>query len=126
MSAFSCTFADGPAKGVTLRLARGVWLLRVVQNAAGEWDALDQLDDTPEPDERVYVYTFNPGTISHAFVDYHTINGGRRGERVTLAEYVYRAEQPPDDVVRDNRRWRKWCFAQQEAKGVQEVRDGNG
>lgn len=50
-------FEDGPAAGVNLSLRRAPMFLRVVQNnQTGEWDALDQLDDTPEKNETIFVY----------------------------------------------------------------------
>ena len=49
------TFTDGPAAGQTLMLSRAPMLLRVTDNGKTR-DALNNLDDTPRADERLYAY----------------------------------------------------------------------
>lgn len=52
-------FHGGPANGCNLMLRRAPALLRVVQIKTGkgiEFDALDQLNDQPEPGELVSIY----------------------------------------------------------------------
>lgn len=46
-------FLDGPAGNKTLELRRAPVYLRVVIDADGNIDALDQLDDRPKEDERI-------------------------------------------------------------------------
>lgn len=43
------TFTDGPAAETVLELRRAPKFLRVVRDADGTVDALDQLNDTPKP-----------------------------------------------------------------------------
>ncbi len=97
-------FEDGPAKGQTLMLKRAPQFLRVVE-ANGKWDALDQLDDKPEPQEKIYAYkrVGKPGMIH--------INMGRKnhGGFFPMAEYRFCSEQPPDCGMRDKERWQWWC-----------------
>lgn len=50
------TFTDGPAKGKTLLLTRTPLYLRVVQNAAGDIDALNLVEDKPKRDEVCIAY----------------------------------------------------------------------
>ena len=104
-------FLDGPAAHVThLNLRRAPVMLRVVVNAAGEWDALDQLDDVARPDETIHVYRME-GRPDVMFLD--GVKGGRRcGWRETYAEYRYLPEQPAD--VRTNEAWVAWCEANKE------------
>lgn len=49
-------FLDGPAEGVALALRSAPERLRVVLNADGRWDALDQPEDEPKPGETVFWY----------------------------------------------------------------------
>jgi hypothetical protein len=55
---------DGPAAGAFLSLGRSPYFLRVVRKPGGKWDALDQLDDTPEPDEEIHVYRQKQGPMA--------------------------------------------------------------
>jgi hypothetical protein len=110
------TFRDGPAKGQVLQLKRAPRLLRVVCSAGGEWDALDQLGDTPPADESITVYQLNPATVSR----YHLLCGrGKSGQNASGwyfdAEYFVLADQPADSQVRDNAAWRAWAMQHAEA-----------
>lgn len=104
-------FIDGPAKGVTLMLRRAPLYLRVTirpMPGAGDklpWDALDQPEDTPTPDETLVAY-IRQGPASGAFID-----GPRVAGFYTLADYVMVPEQPTDAQMRDNAAWREWCLA---------------
>jgi hypothetical protein len=103
-------FTGGPAAGESLILRRAPLLLRVVRSAAGEWDALDMLDDAPKPRESVHVYRMvaDRGAMH---LSYRTPGGYRRGTRSAWADYAYLADQPADADVRDTARWRAWCVA---------------
>jgi hypothetical protein len=99
------TFADGPAAGVRLVLGRAPWLLRVVRSAAGEWDALDQLGDTPRPGETISVYYRASDVLRyHVLMVKRSQSGWRES-----ADYKLLSEQPPESVVRDTAAWQKWC-----------------
>lgn len=97
-------FEDGPAKGQTLMLKRAPHFLRVVETD-GTWDALDQLDDQPEPQEKIYAYrrVGKPGMVH--------INTGRKnhGGFFSMAAYRFYSEQPADSQMRDSEQWQQWC-----------------
>lgn len=50
------TFLDGPGKGQGLNLKRAPLFLRLVVKPDGRIDALDQLEDRPADEERLYAY----------------------------------------------------------------------
>jgi hypothetical protein len=100
------TLLDGPATGVRLMLRRVPLMLRVVQNTKTlDWDALDQLEDTPADGEAIYVYRCEGITGS-----VH-INTGRRpgGGFYQVATYKLWPEQPADAEIRTNDAWQAWC-----------------
>ncbi|MEM1207731.1 MAG: hypothetical protein AAGI54_00560 [Planctomycetota bacterium] len=105
------TFLDGPAADITLVLQRAPVFLRAVVTKRGEWDALDLPDDEPKAGEQIHIYV-RQGTPIVGFIDYRTgPKGGRRaGHPFASAEYRYAAEQPPDGVARDTKRWQAWCL----------------
>lgn len=108
-------FMDGPAMGQVLTLKRAPVVLRVVCGFGNRWDALDQVDDTAEPDEHIFVYKRrkHPGS-------YHVKCSKKSQSGFFLsAEYRLFEVQPPDDVVRDNDRWSAWC-----RKNEMEIMDG--
>ncbi len=101
-------FLDGPAVGIILYLQRAPVFLRAVQDAAGKWDALDQLDDEPRSGERIIVYRME-GEPSWC----HINRRGKGGSGVFRGG-VYRVvdPQPEIDDVRSNRAWRAWVAVQ--------------
>lgn len=104
------TFLDGPAAGQTLMLRRAPMFLRVTA-AHGAFDALDQLEDKPRPEEYVYVYkiTGNPGRVH--------INRGKQGSGwYTMAEYKIVPVQPGQDVLKHADNWHNWVMSQPEAR----------
>jgi len=110
----NCT--DGPARGQTFTIARAPYFLRVVQNAAGTWDALDLIDDAPKSDEQIHVYrrTTEP-MVAH--VDGRDPKTGRRyGRWMAIADYRLHPVQPDDDTARDNQAWQAWCQRQIQRK----------
>lgn len=75
-------------------------------------DALDQLDDTPRPGERVIAAEKRDESSVH----YDGVRNGRRfGEWHRTATYVPVPDPPPQDVLRDTERWRAWCVARMDA-----------
>jgi len=100
------SFSDGPAQGQTLMLGRAPIFLRVVE-WAGAFDALDQIDDTPEPEETIHVYqrVGEPGRM-------HVHRSGGKGGWFTVAEYAVLPEQPDEDEVRRTDAWQAWCRRQ--------------
>lgn len=100
-------FLDGPAKGQLLILERLPHFLRAVRSVDGAWDALDQIDDEPRPDEAIYAYVMvgEPG-IMH-------VDGRRDGKRWSrtskTATYRLCEHQPSDGVMRTAEFWRAWC-----------------
>jgi hypothetical protein len=97
-------FEDGPAKDKTLMLKRSPLYLRVVE-VNGAWDALDQLDDRPRPEEKLYAYE-RVGKVGMVH-----INTGRKnhGGLFPMATYRFISDQPDDADMRDSERWRQRC-----------------
>lgn len=98
---------DGPAAGTDLMLRRAPVWLRVVVAPDGTVDALDQLQDTPQPDEEVHVYRQVEGTSSVVFA----CRTRSRGGRYEGASYRHVPGAPADDL-RDSAAWQAWCVAQ--------------
>lgn len=106
-------FIDGPAAGQALSLARAPLLLRVVCSAKGDWDALDQLGDTPKPGETIHVYRRESHKGSY-FWDGRGKGGRRTGGFSQIATYRHLPDQPGDQHTRDTAAWRSWCEANKE------------
>jgi hypothetical protein len=111
-------FREGPAAGVSLELRRAPKYLRVVCSQSTGWDALDQLDDTPKPEEKIYAYLLveDRGSV---FVDGRDKKGKRTGGLYRMAAYAYIESQPPDVVLRSTVQWREWCYAVEELAGAE-------
>src|SRR5437660_1219073 len=104
-------FDDGPAAGQTLMLRRAPPFLRVVQTPAGQWDALDELHDTPAPDEVVVAYK-RVGPAGSVHIDGIDPKTRRRfGRWFAIARYVVCDPQPAEAVLRSTAEWRVWCLA---------------
>lgn len=99
-------FEDGPAKGVILQLQRSPMFLRVTE-MSGKWDALDQWEDIPHADEKIYVYK-----LSERLGRCHVCRGGGRGGSFEFATYRVVENQPPDEALRDFDVWKGWVYAQ--------------
>lgn len=101
------SFLDGPAAGVVLELHRAPVFLRVVIGHEGV-DALDQLDDEPRAGEDIAVYQ-RVGNAGSVHLSGRDKNGRRFGRTLATAEYRLHAEQPADEIVRSQVKWRNWC-----------------
>lgn len=102
-------FLDGPAQGNTLMLKRAVLLLRVVTKDGKTWDALDQPEDTPAPDEKIQVYA-----LKEHRGNCHVKLGGQAKNAsgfYPMSDYVLCKIQPDDIVARDAGKWSAWCHA---------------
>jgi hypothetical protein len=120
-----CKFLDGPAAGVALMLRRTPLYLRVVRDTTfsgavckkgrREWDALDQIDDTPAATEAVSAYrrVKREGAV---FLDW-TEKGRRQGGCFQLAVYRFVDPQPPETTLRDLPAWQSWCLLQADKEG---------
>jgi hypothetical protein len=97
-------FLDGPAANVVLSLRRVPMFLRVVIDADGTVDALDQLDDEAKPSEEIWVYRLE-GEPTRMHVCRR--GPGRGCSSVWHAEYR-QCPQQPDEAVRDNAAWQAW------------------
>lgn len=97
------SFTGGPASGLKLLLHRSPRFLRVVE-LDGKWDACDQLNDTPAPNEKIYAYELEdePGRC-------HLYFGGGKGGWYAIADYLFLSDQPCDADMRDTARWQAWC-----------------
>ncbi len=99
-------FLDGPAADQILALRRAPLLLRVVQNPKGEWDALDQLGDTPGDKEKIFVYVL---TEKAGYMHICVRGKGRKGGGYyAVANYRYVPDAHPN-CLRDTEAWRAWC-----------------
>lgn len=108
-------FLDGPAQNVTLCCARAPRFLRVTRSRKGQFDALDQLTDTPEPGEVLYAYE---KAEDHGVVHYdgRDKQGRRFGRWEEVADYRLCTEQPSDAVMRDRKQWAAWATTRAEQK----------
>lgn len=103
------TFLDGPAAGVAngLLLRRAPEFLRVVHNTArNTWDALDQLDATPQDDETVHVYRLE-GDVAWIHINRDRRHGG--SGTFVAAAYFYYGQQPEPEFARETAKWRGWA-----------------
>lgn len=110
---------DGPGAANTIRLRRAPIYLRITFD--GEmWDGLDQLDDTPRANEKVFAYikVADHGNVHVCGQDPKTRK--RWGGWYHHAEYRVIAPQPDDATMRDNERWREWTHAEH-ARAKQEA-----
>ena len=81
---------------------RAPFYLRGVTSEHGS-DVLDQLDDSPSEDEKVYVYRL-VGKVGHVH-----INRGRHGSGFYVAaDYEYLPDVD-GELLRDNQEWQKWA-----------------
>lgn len=102
-------FDDGPAAGKVLTLARHPLYLRAVLGADGTWDALDLLDDVPQPDDTIHAYRLSSSSSAHIC---YTEGRRRKGRWERLSRYEVVEPQPDDATLRDTDAWRAWCVAQ--------------
>lgn len=102
------TFLDGLAEGVTLMLRRAPKFLRVVRSRRGEWDALDQLDDEPKPQESVHVY-LRTKLESPIHIKMSSRSGSGYYARASYEAYPV---QPGSGVTHDRKKWRAWTVAE--------------
>ena len=77
-----------------------------ITGCSRNWDALDQLDDKPEPGEFIIVGRLGKRGSMH--LD-RVVNGRRVGEWYQTADYDPVDDQPPQDVLSDNAKWREWA-----------------
>lgn len=105
------TFLNGPAKDCRgLRLGRAPYFLRVVRTRnTKRWDACDQLEDEPRADEEIFVYV-RASKPTRAFV--------RPGGLMILCDYRLCENQPPDEEIRTNERWRAWTRGNYSTNGI--------
>lgn len=106
------TFTDGPAAAIQLNITRTPIFLRVVHDTAtDQWDALDQLADTPKPTEEIHVYRIE-GEPMRGFWDGTDGRGRRTGGMFVHATYRLNGNQPDDVTARDAELWKQWCYAE--------------
>lgn len=109
---------DGPGVDLTFELRAAPTFLRVVQGPC-KWDALDQRDDAPEPDEHVHVYRIVEDTWAQVFACARGRNRGASGVWES-GEYRY-VPDAPVELLRNNANWRAWvilkCAGESEAVG---------
>jgi len=101
------TFLDGEAKDQKMELRRCPLLLRVTIGPDGKFDALDELDDAPEDNERIIVYRRMEKPLP-----IHVLHSGGRGQWLKLARYRLSPAQPAEFQARDQESWQQWCREQ--------------
>lgn len=109
------SFIGGPADGETLFIRRSPVFLRVVIAPDGSVDALDRLEDDPEPGEGIHVYRRREKpSVCH-------IRFGGKSKTASgwypVATYYHSEDQPEDDADRDREEWRAWVLDQLKGKG---------
>lgn len=105
-------FLDGPAKDVRLSLSHAPAFLRVVTTGANAWDALDNPEDAPAPNEEVFVYALK-GAMGGAFIDGRDPKTGKRfGRYEQINSYAFHDVQPSKETLRDKALWKAWCEQQ--------------
>ena len=105
-------FLNGPAADTHLSLGRSPYFLRVVRTPGGKWDALDQLEDEPAPDEEIHVYRLDSTPMTAHVDGRNPITGKRFGRWMSIADYVLHGEQPDDHTARNKVAWQAWCADQ--------------
>lgn len=101
-------FLDGPAETHALMLRRAPKHLRVVDGPKG-WDGLDQLSDTPAPNEQVFTYRREGGSgMCHILIRSKTRSGGF----FATGQYRFCDPQPTEAEMRETAAWRDWCRSQ--------------
>lgn len=97
-------FLDGPAQGKTLMLKRTPKYLRVVVDAKGDIDALDQLEDVPRPEESVFAYRLH----EHKGAVHLNTGRGPGGGFYQACDFKLIPNQPADAVLRSTKAWQQW------------------
>jgi hypothetical protein len=82
-----------------------------------EWDALDQIDDAPTVDEKLYAYQIC-GPIGTIFLDGKDKSGKRIGRSEIMATYRLVGNQPTDAEMRSTFGWKKWCKEEADRQGI--------
>ena len=100
------TFKNGPLQGHKLSLKRSPIFLRAVTGGSEPFDALDQLNDNPQPGEKLFAYVL-AAPPSRGFVDGTWYSGP-----VIWAEYEMIEPQPMEQDMRDTDRWAAWVEQQ--------------
>jgi len=88
--------------------------------SSGKWDALDQLDDVPKPDEQVFAARLHREGTVH--ID-RVVKRKKVGEWIKTADYRMIDDGPPEAVLRDNDAWRAWCIERNAAEEAAHGRD---
>lgn len=73
-------------------------------------DALDQLDDTPRPTERIFAAVKDDAEGSMHLDRF--VGGRRTGEWYRTVNYTLVPNQPADEILRDSAKWQEWCYSQ--------------
>lgn len=97
---------DGPCKGAYL-VKRCPMFLRAVPNGTGENDLLDQVEDSPAKDEKIFIYQMegNPGWI------HLSMSPKSKSGFYAMAKYRYLPEID-GERFRDNAVWQEWATEQ--------------
>jgi hypothetical protein len=105
------TCIDGPAAGQEFAIRRIPKYLRVVCSPHGKWDTLDQVDDTPRPREKIFVYV-RRDDLPQSRIHIKATRRSQSGYYFTCS-YSFLPEQPADSDVRRNFMWESWVASKQ-------------
>jgi hypothetical protein len=96
------TLNDGPCKG-TFMVKRAPVFLRAVIDGKGETDVLDQVEDMPKKDEKIYVYKrVGLENMCHIKMVKRSESGW-----YALADY-WQIKDVDGEQFRDNSQWQMW------------------
>jgi hypothetical protein len=101
----SALLQGGTAGTRALSFARNPAYLRVVVDQDGSVDALDQIEDTPKPTEKIYVYRQG----EQIFV---CGRGTAPTQNPTFFYFPVPLDAQTLESFRDNEVWRAWCMSQ--------------
>jgi hypothetical protein len=104
-------FKGGMADGVSLSLRRAPIMLRVTKDKAGNFDALDQVEDVARPGETIALYRLATAP-TRGFLCCRS-RGKKNSGYFESGEYELIDNQPADEILRDNQRYAEWCDANQ-------------
>ena len=109
------TLNDGPCKG-TFMVKRAPVFLRAVIDGKGETDVLDQVEDMPKKNEKIYVYKrVGLENMCHIKMVKRSESGW-----YALADYWYMPEVDGEQF-RDNGEWQQWATVQMAYMSIMEI-----
>ena len=107
---------DGPCQCAYMVKRAPRYIRAVKDKLTGETDLLDQIEDTPNDSEEVFVYKLEEGTSGTVHLDGRGKNGKRFGGWYAMREYRHLPEVNGEEL-RDNNVWQAWATKQGVGEG---------